>query len=328
MSTSRVLKWGLVVLKMGLSVALFVWLTHRYDVLGAVRETRGALPGWLWAAVALFFTSNLLGSWLWGRLLRLQGVEIPFARVAAYYFVGLFFNNFLPANIAGDFARISAARSHSDRAAPVFSATLMDRMMGGLAVAGLAMASVLIAWPWFHDLRVDALVTGLFAVSLVMYLAVFRRDALRVLEWPFRALRLPRLRRRMAQLMDQLNAYREQGPRLAALLVLGALIQVMRVCVHLFVARALGIRIPPGVIFTFVPILAAIVMLPISLNGIGVRESASVLLFSMVGLSGGRAIVFQDLTWLLAILVSLLGGVIFVLRTPLRWVVSWRKAAV
>jgi hypothetical protein len=320
-------KWGLLGLKMALSASLFAWLFRHYDVLAAMKETRHADPAWLWVAVGVFFVSNLLGSWLWGRLLRLQGVDIAFPRVAAYYFVGLFFNNFLPANIAGDFARISAARGHSERAAPVFSATLMDRMMGGLAVSLVAMCSILTAWPWFHDLRVDALVAGLFVISLLMYLAVFRRDVLAWVEWPFRILRLRRPAVRMSQVMDGLHAYREQGGRLAALLALGVLIQVMRVFMHVSVARALGLQIPLGAIFTFVPILAAIVMLPISLNGIGVREGASVLLFGIVGLTGAQAISFQLLTWLLAVLVSLLGGVIFVFRTPLRWVMSWRKAA-
>jgi glycosyltransferase 2 family protein len=329
MSAGKVVKWGLLGLKMALSVGLFAWLFRHFDVLSAMRQTHLAPNGqaWIWGAVGVFFVSNLLGSWLWGRLLRLQGVEIPFPRVAAYYFVGLFFNNFLPANIAGDFARISAARGHSERTAPVFSATLMDRMMGGLAVAVVAMFSILTAWPWFHDLRVDALVAGLFLVSLLMYLAVFRRDVLGLVEWPFRALRLRRLAVRMSQAMDQLHAYREQGGRLMGLMGLGVLIQVMRVFMHLCVARALGLHVPIGAIFTFVPILAAIVMLPISLNGIGVREGASVLLFGIVGLTGAQAISFQLLTWLLAVLVSLLGGVIFVFRAPLRWVESWRKAA-
>ncbi|MBI5837422.1 MAG: flippase-like domain-containing protein [Candidatus Eisenbacteria bacterium] len=327
MSAGRVLKWSLLGLKMVLSVSLFVWLFRKYDVFAAMKETRHADPAWLWAAVGVFFVSNLLGSALWGRLLHMQGVEIPYSRVAAYYFVGLFFNNFLPANIAGDFARITAARGHSERSAPVFSATLMDRMIGGLAVASVAMGAALTAWPWFHDLRVDALVAGLFLISLLMYLAVFRRDVLGLVEWPFRALRLHRLERRISDLVDGLHAYREKSGGLTALLAFGILIQLMRIFMHLFVARALGLNVPLGAVFTMVPILGAVLIVIPSVSGFGVREGASVLLFGMVHLSGASAISFQLLTWLLAFLVSLLGGVIFVFRTPLRWVVSLRKAA-
>ncbi len=328
MSGRTGLKWGLLGLKMALSIGLFVWLVRHYHVADALRETHSADPRWLGVAIGVFFVSNLLGSWLWGRLLALQGVEISFPRLAAYYFVGLFFNNFLPANIAGDLARISAARGHSGRAAPVFSATLMDRMLGALAVGTLGLVAILVAWPWFHDPVIDAVVVGLFVFSLLMYLAVFRRDLLRAVEWPFRALHLHGLEGRIARLMDELHGYRDQSTKLAGLLAFGALIQVMRVFMHLSVARALGLRVPAGAIFVLVPILACVVMLPISLNGIGVREGASVILFRLVGLSGGQAISFQLLTWVLAVIVSLLGGVIFVMRTPLRWIASSREAQV
>jgi uncharacterized protein (TIRG00374 family) len=321
---SRPLKWLLIALKVAFSAGLLAWLVGHFHVRDAMRQTGHADPRWLWAAVAVFLVSNLVGSWLWGRLLRMQGVEIPYARVSAYYFVGLFFNNFLPANIAGDFARISAAREHSPSAAPVFSATLMDRILGGLSVATMAMVSIAVAFPWFHDLVVDGLVTGLFLVSLLMYLAVFRRDVLGLVEWPFRVLRLHGLERRIARLMDEVHAYRERPGELFGLLGMGMLVQVLRVMMHFSVARALGLRIPLAAIFTFVPILASIVMLPISLNGIGVREGAAVLLFRLVGLSGAQSISFQLLTWLLAVAVSLLGGLIFLLRAPLRSVAARR----
>ncbi len=327
MNRGKALKWGLLGIKFAISIGLFVYLFRKFDVNIALREARHADPRWLWAAVGVFFTSNLCGSWLWGQLLRMQGVEIPFPKIAAYYYIGLFFNNFLPANIAGDFARISAARSHTDRAAAVFSATMMDRIIGGLAISSTALVSIALAWGWFHVLWVDALVVGLFLLCLLLYLAVFRRGILSVLEWPFRVMRMPVIERRIAQVLDELHGYRDQGKRLTLLLLAGMLIQLMRLSMHLCVARALDLHVPMGAVFTFVPILAALVLLPFSLNGIGVREGASVLLFRIVGLPGAQAISFQFLTWVLSVLVSLLGGVIFLVRTPLRWMNSRQARA-
>jgi len=54
--------------------------------------------------------------------------------------------------------------------------------------------------------------------------------------------------------------------------------QVMRIGVHILFARALGIHVEAAYFFLFVPLLAVIVSLPISLNGIGVREGAGILL--------------------------------------------------
>ena len=180
------------------------------------------------------------------------------------------------------------------------------------------MAGAALAWKELSDPRVVLIVAALFVLSLLMYLAVFRRDVLAMMEWPFRVLGMKGVEERIAGFMDELHGYQGQSARLFQLLAFGVAIQVTRVSMHVCVARALGLTVPVSAIFVLVPILASIVMLPISLNGIGIREGAAVVLFRPVGLSGGQAFSFQFLTWVLSVLVSLLGGLIFVLRAPLR----------
>ena len=64
--------------------------------------------------------------------------------------------------------------------------------------------------------------------------------------------------------------------------------------------------------------LAALISLPISLNGIGVREGAAVVLFQMAGLTREQAFSIPFLTYVISVLISLLGGLIFISRTPRR----------
>ncbi|MGH7681866.1 MAG: hypothetical protein ACRENN_07755, partial [Candidatus Eiseniibacteriota bacterium] len=73
-----------------------------------------------------------------------------------------------------------------------------------------------------------------------------------------------------------------------------------------------------GYYFLFVPVLAALVSLPISLNGLGIREGAGVVLFHMAGLTKEQAFTLPFLTYLISVLISLLGGLIFVSRPPRR----------
>src|SRR5262249_21903748 len=89
-------KVPLIALKILLSVALFAYVVAKVSPGDILATIRPANPRILLAAALLFLFSNLLGSWLWARLLRAQGVPIPYRKAASYYFVGLFFNNFLP----------------------------------------------------------------------------------------------------------------------------------------------------------------------------------------------------------------------------------------
>jgi uncharacterized protein (TIRG00374 family) len=89
----------------------------------------------------IFLASNIMGSWLWGMLLKSHGLRIPFYRVWSFYFVGLFFNNFLPANIGGDIVRIYDASKYCKDTSSVFVATFMDRVIGVLAISFLAVVA-------------------------------------------------------------------------------------------------------------------------------------------------------------------------------------------
>jgi uncharacterized protein (TIRG00374 family) len=171
--------------KVVLSFALFAYVVAKVspgDIWATIRPANTRL---LLAASGLFLFSNLLGSWLWARLLRAQGVPIPYAKAASYYFVGLFFNNFLPSNIGGDIARISDAAKHADHVSPVFSATLMDRLLGVLAITLVAVLASSAAVDRFHLYAIYTTMVVAFLVSLGFFLSIFNRAVLKAFEWPF-----------------------------------------------------------------------------------------------------------------------------------------------
>ncbi|MCK4822914.1 flippase-like domain-containing protein, partial [bacterium] len=66
--------------------------------------------------------------------------------------------------------------------------------------------------------------------------------------------------------------------------------------------------------FLFVPIISVLTMLPISLNGIGIREGAFVFFFTKVGISSAQALSMSILTYTIVLLASLIGGLIYAAR--------------
>jgi hypothetical protein len=82
------------------------------------------------------------------------------------------------------------------------------------------------------------------------------------------------------------------------------------------VARALGVEVTAlGFVqfFVFVPLLGLLMTLPISINGLGVREGAGVLLFTQIGFTSAQALLMELVTYAIMVVVSLLGGV-YVMR--------------
>ena len=309
-------KLPLLVLKVLLSVLLFAYVVAKVSPGHVWATMRNADPGLLLLAAGLFLFSSLVGSWLWGRLLRAQGVAIPYSKAASYYFVGLFFNNFLPSNVGGDITRISDASKHADRMTSVFSATLMERLIGVVSIGFLAVVASFAALSRLHLVAVAWTTLAVFLIALGLFVSVFYRGALEFLERPFRALGWTRIARGLGRLLDDLHGFRTERGALFVVFLASTVVQISRIVVHYIVGLALGVKISVAYYFLFVPVLAALISLPISLNGIGVREGAAVVLFQMAGLSREQSFAIPFLTYVIAVLISLLGGLIFVSRTP------------
>jgi len=302
--------------KVAVSVVLFAWLFRRVDWAAIGPALGHATPFWILAAAGLLFASHLLASYQWGRLLRAAGIELPFWKVAAYYHVGLFFNNFLPANVGGDFARtLDASRTGSSRATAL-STVILDRLIGTVALGGVAVVSTLPAIDRFHLAAAYAGVVAFFLGAVVLLRAMLEPRVLAALERVLARIGLSRLSPALDRLSESLVEFRNRKRLLLELLSVALVVQIMRIGVHILFARALGLHVDAAYFFLFVPLLAVIVSLPISLNGIGVREGAGILLFGMVGLDRASAFALQFGTYLVAVGVSLIGGLVFLARIP------------
>jgi uncharacterized membrane protein YbhN (UPF0104 family) len=308
----------LLLAKLVVSVGLMFFLFKRIPLDQFAITARGvSFEGLGWAAL-LLITSNLLAAWQWNRLLHVVEIRIPFWKVFLYYHVGLFFNNFLPAGIGMDLARISDSSRHATTKTAALSAVVMDRLLGTLAMASLALVTTLPAIDRFHLTLVYLAVVGFFAVSVTLVWAVFHPALLPACERLLARVGLGGLSPHLDDLAVRIEGYRARRGLFAGLFAVAALTQISRIGVHALVARALGLQVPFVYFFLFVPLLAVIVSLPISFNGIGVREGAGIVLFGLVGVDRAHAFSLQFLTYLVMVAVSMLGGLVFLVRIPRR----------
>jgi uncharacterized protein (TIRG00374 family) len=308
----------LLLAKVLLSGVLLAILIQRMPTGQVSAALRAASPTWLLAAGGLLFFSNVLGSYQWTRLMQAVDIKIPFWKVLAFYHVGLFFNNFLPANVGGDIARVVDASRYASTRTAAIATVLLDRMIGTVSLAGLALVTTLPALASFHLTVLYLALVGFFVLSVTVVWAVFHPRARLAMGAVLDRLGLGRLRPALDELSARLVHYRGQRPLMLQLLAIALVTQLSRVGVHVLVGRALGLDVPTPYFFLFVPLLAVIVSLPISLNGIGVREGAGVLLFGLVGVERAQAFSLQFTTYLVSVAVSLLGGVVFLARMPHR----------
>jgi len=303
-------------LKFSVSGALIAVLCTMIDFGEVGRIAAGSNPLLLFAAAAVFTASNLLGALQWHLLMRNLHLEIKLPDSIVHYFIGLFFNNFLPSSMGGDPVKIYNTAREEHAVESVAAATLVDRMLGLLALSFLAV----IASP-FAAARLDRPEFALVApVFFGMLLAAFSLVAVPGTSRIFQPLtRLiystrpgARLKKAVADTRALMNPV-----SIAGLFVLSLCVQTLRVGVHFTVARALGLD---SLHFTsclmVVPVLGILIMLP-SINGIGIRETGGAVLFSK-WLTPSAAGTMQTATWLVGVFVSLAGGLFYLTRRRAR----------
>jgi uncharacterized protein (TIRG00374 family) len=276
------------------------------------------------AALATFAASLVLGNLQWMILLSLQGIRLSFRKTLSFYFVGAFFNNFLPANIGGDVVRVYDVYRESARSNATIAATVTDRLFGMVALgllavpAGLHVASRYEALGLGRGLGLWSLVivlafTGILGLTLAM---IFMRGLARAVERVVRPMLIRGTRDRFKQVYESFYFYRKHLGGLATVLGISLLVQACRVVVHYQVSEAMGLGIPGIYFFLFVPVIAIFIALPISIGGLGVREGLGIFFFTraVAGLGDEQAMAMGLLAYVVGVVVSLGGGVIYFTR--------------
>lgn len=241
---------------------------------------------WL-AAVAIYVVAQILSAVRWQWLSRTLGFQRPLSAYIGGYFVGMFFNLLLPTSVGGDAIRAVRLNASSGRKMAALLSVLLDRLSGLLVLLGLACVAVMICptpLPLWMKLLIGAAafaaIIGLATLPLVIRI-LSRLNGQRP--------SIARLRRFAVSLRDALVVFSGRPRLVVAATVLSVLIQLSGVVQVALIGRATGADVPLSVYGVAVPMVALLTLLPVSLNGMGVREAGMVLFLQPAGVTAGRA---------------------------------------
>jgi hypothetical protein len=309
------LKDALIVLKLTVSTVLLVILFRRADVPAMAAKFRQMDPLWTVAALTVYGLMLGVSAWRWRLLLRVQTIEASLGTLTKSFLVATFFNNFLPSNIGGDVVRVADTASLAGSKTLATTVVLIDRILGLIALLVLAAGASALAW------RLGLPLTGMqyvwlalvgFTVGLVLFLRnpdKVTRTARSVLAHRFQAVQI-----RLQNLVAAVSRFAQQ-PRDLWVAFGGALVvQALLIVFYICTARSLSVPFPLIAASVIVPISLAAQMVPLSINGFGVREAVFAFFFTSLGLNVSSALTLSLGSAMLIMLFSLSGGAVFMMR--------------
>jgi uncharacterized protein (TIRG00374 family) len=306
---------GIQIFKIFISGFLIVLLLRRYSFERILTEIRSANILWLSFAFILFIASHFLGSFQWQILLKKEGIHLSWKQTLSFYFIGLFFNNFLPSSLGGDFFRMADTARVSKNGTGAVSTVFLDRFMGLLVLSGLAVITLPVMvftghLPSSFYLPLCIFIFGWFIVILFLFNKKFAKPFAEL----FKRISPPRLGVKAREVYRKVYQFGRSKKLFLYIVSLSVVIQSARIVTHFLLSRSVGIQISPLPFFLIIPIIAVVSSVPISVGGVGVREQAAVILFPSVGLAAISAASFEFLAYLVAVISSIPGGLVFILR--------------
>jgi glycosyltransferase 2 family protein len=308
-TTARVAgRWLRAAVAIGLLTWL-LWISHPADVW---RVASAARPAPLLIAIGLTLFDRALMAWRWLLLLRPVPVAArpSLGRVMRIFFVSTFVGTFLPASVGGDLVRAYALSQERVPMTLSVASVAMDRALGVMSIVLLGVVSV-VAAPDRAPAGVVVLLwagtIGCALLGLVVFSQRVARPIVQLVAW------LPGagLRRITSGLLDAVREYRHHHGALASVLAGSVGVQVLRVVQAYFLGVALGIALGLPEYFVAIPVILLIMLLPITMNGIGTSQAAFVWCFGAMGVGRPEAFALSVLFVALGIVGNLPGGLLY-----------------
>ncbi|CCQ50019.1 lysylphosphatidylglycerol synthase transmembrane domain-containing protein [Crocosphaera watsonii] len=255
------------------------------------------------------FFSIVLYTLRWQLILISMEIKAPFFLLLRQYLIAAFFNNFLPTGIGGDWARIyylGQNKGYVQVAASVF----IDRFLGFFS---LTIIGTLICWCFNFSSVVFLVTRNLLTVCLVLFfgvflLAKFSRAENLVLNFGPNEGRWGSLKENFAQFIGKVRVVCQKPELILGVIVIGIVYLSITATIYQgFFTNLSDIEVNFWLIVGALASIYILTNIPITVNGIGLREQLHYLLFAVIGIPKELSVSVSLLIFSNILVISLAG---------------------
>ena len=288
-------KYGKLILKIVVSSALLTVILLKVDRASLIKNI--SLMDFRWAPVIVLciILNYVFSSLRWKKLLVFPNTShVTSKYLINLYFVGSFFNNFMPTSIGGDVYKVYKLGKKIDSTVNAFSATFVDRFTGIIALALIGVFG-LFKYIGYYTIGVFALFfVGAF-VGLKVLEIINKKFDIKLFK----------------DIYISLMAYKDSKSIFGYIVITSFIVQFLSIFTQYFIFKSIGINVP--LLFSFIafPVVTIAGFVIPSLNGIGVQDALYMQFFGSIGISTEIALSASVLYHLFRLGISLIGGLLY-----------------
>lgn len=314
-------KWWLNVLRVLISAGALGFLFWQIGLGETLAVLGQADLSYLLVAFLLYVLSLVIRAFRWLVLIRSLDPRVSFGRLLRLYFVGQFFNTFLPSSFGGDVVRALELTQDTNTAAAI-GTVLLDRMSGLLVLFAMGLAALPFhaaqMEPWLIGLLVGVAGGGLVVGALMLEGRFLRRLTTRLPASLSLAGQGP-----LARIYAAVSGCGSRA--VTSALGVSVLFNLVNVAINWLCGQAVGAGVGLGYFFAVTPLLSVSGLVP-SIGGWGVREATSTALFAPAGTGANVAAALGIALGIVALAAGVIGGCLYLVEGTRRMLVG-RKGA-
>ncbi len=262
------------------------------------------------------FLMNFLGvaisAFRWQSLLKGQQIYINIPPLVESYLIGSFFNLFMPTRVGGDLVRMvhlkEATKSLSVSASSIFA----ERLMGISVLFVFAFFSSILCVLAGYKIKVVWFGLLIGATGIASCLSLIYTNIGRFLIMLIPGVKIRKRVLRGWQLFQENIRKIFSDTKAVRLGVLSSLLLQVNVIIHFWlIGKSLLLPVPLIDYFFLIPVQLIILMFP-SINGIGLREASSILLFQFYGIDSTSASLFGFIDLAMMMMTGVIGWLCFI----------------
>jgi len=263
----------------GIIIFLFILLNIGFDKiaigLNAVR------PLYIGISLVILIPRIIIYNIKWNYILKIQGIHLPFFYVLKTYFIGFFYGAITPSWI-GTYVRVPYIMNKANTTlGKSVSNIIIDGIVDVLSVLLLIMLGTVLIYSYIPILL--PFVVTLFFLIVIISVYFLQKQRNEGIFLSLIAYLLPeKYRLKVRKHIDAFYADIPNGKRLLIPIAIGTISSILLYTQIYFIAQGLSLNIPYLYFILVYPIVFLIELIPISINGLGTREGALIVLFSFM----------------------------------------------
>lgn len=263
-------------------------------------------PAYLILSTILWPVSLIISSLRWKVVLDSYGIKVKLNDLFDLYWIGAFFNNFLPSSFGGDgYKAYYLNKRFRNRKTIIVSSLVIERGMGFLAlivtglIAGFSFLNIVIGIP------VVLLLYSMQVVGLIVFTTVL------VVKPEIKFGSSNSFLSKISAFLNSIQSFGENRQAMLTSMVYSVLFVIISIFSTYLIFLAFGVTVQLGILFLVLPMIHFSELVPFTINSLGIKEGLAVYLFTLFSLDPAVVLSVFVVTRIMLLLMSLTGGLRF-----------------